>query len=437
MGLYGSALGSCVKFILIGISHKTASVEVREKLDFSKKIPENYFQDLKKCETLSSAAVLSTCNRVEVYATTHDPEAAEAQIKNYLLESTQRESIEHLFYSKQNDEAISHLFRVTASLDSLIVGEPQIAGQVKEAYYISTEQQFSNALFDKIFQKAFSASKKVRNETKIGEQAVSISYSAVELAKKIFGDLGKTQVMIVGAGEMAELCAKHLKNYRPHQIYFVNRTYDQSAKLSQEYQGIPIEFDRFKMNLMDIDVLLVSTGASHYIVDRQDIELAMQPRRRKPIFIIDISVPRNVDPTIESIEDVYLYNIDDLQGQVTSNLVQRKIEADKAEILIAEEVKKCLELVEKLKLAPTLKALQDKYSELLNKEFEKLSKKMNALAEQDLAEIKKSWDVFMKKVLNDPIVYLTKEASSKNLDKIADFNHIFCLSKDDMKDSES
>jgi len=419
-----------LKFVLLGFSHKTAPVEIREKLDFSKKEPKQYLDMLRKIDEVSSAIVLSTCNRVEIYATSSGDKPIEKKLEKYLEEfhGDIGQEAKAFLYKKKDREAVRHLFSVAASLDSLIVGEPQILGQVKGAYFDSMKEKFCDTYLDRIFQKTFSVAKKVRTETKIAEQAVSISFMAVELAKKIFGKLSEKTVMIVGAGEMAELCAKHLSSMNPKAIYFTNRTYEHSLRLSQEFKGIPMEWDQYKTHLAEADIVITSTGASDFLIDKEDMSDALAKRKKEPIFVIDISVPRNVDPAVNELENVYLYNIDDLQGMVDTNVNQRREEAVRAAGIVDIEVSKFFQNIEKLKASPVIQLIQEKYQGLMNAELAKLEKKLSHADEQDRKEIAKAFQSFLKKALNDPIVFASQKLPNKSLDVLEDFHAVFGLS---------
>lgn len=419
---------------LIGINHESAPVEVREKLDLSRQDPKVYLKTIKSHSNLSGVIVLSTCNRVEIYATAINFEESAHLVKKVLRDfcgdSLDQNILESCLYEKKDREAITHLFRVASSLDSLIIGEPQILGQVKSAYFLALEHKTTDVFLDKIFQKAFSIAKKIRTETKIGALAVSISYAAIELAKKIFENLHDVSAMVIGAGEMAELCALHLNQYSPKQLLFVNRTYSHSARLAQEYKGLPVEFDSFEKYLPDCDVVIVSTGASQYIVDKGHIEAALDLRKQRPMFIIDISVPRNVNPNVDTIEGVYLYNIDDLKNLVDDNVQQRKEEARRAEILIESETRRFTALIEKLRQSPIIRSLYIKYDQILMREYKKLDRRLHDLPDSDRLEIKKTFESLLKKLIHDPIFYASTRLSEKDVDRIDEFNRIFGIGVD-------
>ena len=414
-----------MNFFLLGFSHKTAPVEVREKLDFSKLEADEYLPDLQRASQAGSCAIVSTCNRVEIYATAKDgagdlPE----RLRGWLASRFGAQGSVAGFYQKEGRDALTHLFRVASSLDSMVVGEPQILGQVKDAYQEARRLGLSSPLFDRIFQKTFFVAKKARSETKIGEQAVSISYLAVELAKKIHGDLSKTSVLILGAGEMAELCARHLRTSRVGALHFSNRTYENSLVLAKEYQGVPIPFAEFAQKLAAMDIVIVSTGATDYLLGYEDLRRALDERRQNPMFVIDISVPRNVDPKADALENVYLYNIDDLQQLIETNLTQRKEAAAQAEALVLEEASKFFSMLDRLKLAPLIQVLQEKYDAILEKELSRVAKKFPDGASEDLSKAK---DAILKKILHHPIAYAHRRLSEADLDETDRFLEILGL----------
>ena len=322
-----------MNLVIIGLNHKSAPVEIREKLSFpAPSISEPLAELVGKYE-LNEAVILSTCNRVEVLAITDDMERGSWQIKRFLSDfhSIPLESLDEHLYEHLGIDGVRHLLRVSAGLDSMVMGEPQILGQVKSAYGHAVEYNTAGVIVNKLYHKVFQVSKRIRTETRIGESAVSISFAAVELARKIFGDLSGKSVMLLGAGEMAELAARHLLSNGIREILVANRTYKKAEEMVKCFGGRAIDFSTYREQIKDADIVIASTGARDYIIGPDEVKVAMKARKYRPMFFIDISVPRNIDPALNDIDNVYLYDVDDLQGVVASNLNERAQEAEEAE----------------------------------------------------------------------------------------------------------
>ncbi len=419
--------------VVLGVNHRTAPLEVRERLDFSKYPREDYLSKLAGQSSVRSGMVLSTCNRVEVYAMGNNAERLLTDADEFLriFHGLRKGEIESFLYSKSNMDAVRHLFRVAASLDSMIVGEPQILGQVKEAYFASSAASLVDPIFDRLLRKTFSVAKRVRNETNIAEQAVSISYAAVELATHIFGRLEGKKVMILGGGEMAELAARHFSKENVGKIYFANRTYESSVELAKEFNGIPIPIDQFSKDIFEVDILLVSTAAPHYMVHVGEVARALEMRKQEPMFFIDISVPRNVDPAINALENVYLYNIDDLQNVVANHKEARAQEAEKAEAIIELEIKRFYEAIERMKVGPMIESLQEKAETARQMELSRLSKRLKNVTAEEMAEIERATESLVRKILHDPIQFLKEDPNEMSqAERTVLFQSIFGLRKE-------
>ncbi|MCX5718865.1 MAG: glutamyl-tRNA reductase, partial [Nitrospirae bacterium] len=322
-----------MKVLVVGLNHKTADIEVREKVAFDgPKLGEGLLR-LRGLPEIEEAMILSTCNRVELYANVKDPVQASESIKTFLSEfhDVNRELLDKSLYIYDDINAVRHIFRVASSLDSMVIGEPQILGQVKDAFEMALEKKTTGILLNRLMKKTISTAKKVRTETRIAENAVSISFAAVELAKKIFTNLSGKVSMLLGAGEMAELAARHLISNGVKEVIVVNRTYERACELARDFNGRPVKFDGFLQEMVRTDIVICSTGASRYVLMKDQMQKMMKERKQRPVFIIDISVPRNIDPEINALDNVYLYDIDDLQGIVDTNMFERKKEAEKAE----------------------------------------------------------------------------------------------------------
>jgi len=333
-----------MKLLLTGVSHNTAPVEVRESLAFRAEDLPRALQDLRSRAGVNEALILSTCNRVEITVTTEDSIDPQTTVDLFLTDHkpVPADGIGPHVYRYEGREAIHHLFRVAASLDSMVVGEPQILGQLKVAYTAAKDAGAVCGWLDGLLTRAFGVAKRVRSETGIGQMAVSVSYAAVELARKIFGSLAGRTVMIVGAGKMSELAARHLRRSGASHVFVTNRTHDRAMEMARLFQGTPVEYDRFHATLPEVDILIASSAAPHYILNKEEMQRVIAARRNKPAYLIDLAVPRNIDPSVNDVANVFLYDIDDLQEVVNANLRERMKEAERAETLVSEEVERMM-----------------------------------------------------------------------------------------------
>jgi len=401
--------------IVVGLNHKTAAVEVREKLAFDGPKLEEGLKRLHGLPSVNEAVVVSTCNRVEMYANVKDRDRATEEIKDFISDfhSINRESLENALYIYNGTRAVRHIFSVAASLDSMVVGEPQILGQVKDAFEFALSKKTTGVVLNKLMKKAISVAKRVRTETKIAENAVSISYAAVELAKKIFTDLSRSSVMLLGAGEMAELAARHLVNNGVLEVVVANRTYERGLELAREFSGRAIPFDRFKEELLHIDIVICSTGAPEYVLYRSDMTKIMKERKNKSVFIIDISVPRNIDPETGKLDNVYLYDVDDLQGVVDANVSERKKEAEKAGLIIEDEVETFRKWQKSLDAVPAILALRGRAEEIKKQELEKLFNKLGDMGERERKAIEYMASAIVNKLIHPPTVALKDDVEDR------------------------
>ena len=405
-----------MKVLVLGVNHKTASVEIREKLAFNgPKLEEGIFA-LRKLPEVREAAVLSTCNRVELYTCVHNTPAAADSIKDFLssFHGMPRNEFEKSLFVHNDEEAVRHVFRVSSSLDSMVVGEPQILGQIKDAFDFALAKKTTGVLLNKLMKKAISTAKRVRTETKIAENAVSISFAAVELARKIFTELAGKSFMLLGAGEMAELAARHLMNNGVKDVMVVNRTYARGCELAQEFSGRAVKFEDFLQELVHADIIICSTGAPTYVLHKDQMHKVMKERKHRPVFIIDISVPRNIDPEINKLDNVYLYDVDDLQEVVDTNIHGRKVEAEKAETIIDEEVGKFLRWMSSLQSVPTIVALRQKAEEIRAEELEKLKSRLPGLDEEKLKAVEYMATAIINKLIHPPTVALKEDTEDRD-----------------------
>ena len=395
------------QIVSIGTSHHVAPIEFRERLAFSEAQLTESLQHLRESYQIHEAVILSTCNRVEVYAVANSVRTADAAAK-MLVEFLSRyhqigvESLKKWTYLHHNLETIQHLFRVTASLDSMVVGESQILGQVKTAFDTSREAGGAGTILNRLFTKAFSIGKRIRSETTIATGAVSISYAAVELAKKIFNTLEGKTVAILGAGEMSELTAKHLVANGVSNVIVANRTYERAVKVAEKFNSTPIAYDSDLGFLIDADIVISSTDAPDYLIKRQPLANIMRKRKHRYMFLIDIAVPRDIDPNVSKIDHAFLYNIDDLEAVVVSNLKDRQQEATHAEQIVAEEAKRFYDQLQIFQVNPTIKALHQQFREIADTELQACFYK-TTLSDQQEAAVASMTQAIVKKLLHHPM----------------------------------
>jgi glutamyl-tRNA reductase len=405
-----------MKVLVIGLNHKTANVETRERLAFNgPKLGEGIL-GLRGLEGVKEVALLSTCNRVEIYACVGDIGEAAEKIKDFIVtfHNIGRNEFEGSLYTLTGTDAVRHVLRVASSLDSMVLGEPQILGQLKDVFEFALGKKTTGILLNKLMKKAISTAKRVRTETKIAENAVSISFAAVELARKIFTDLSGKSFMLLGAGEMAELAARHLVNNGVKEVAVVNRTYERGCELASEFNGRAVRFEDFLHELAQMDIIICSTGAPTYILTREQMNRVMKERKHRPVFIIDISVPRNIDPEINKIENVYLYDVDDLQEVIDSNILERQKEAEKAQQIIDEEVEKFIKWMSSLDCVPTIVALRKKAEEIKNEEVEKFKARFSDLGEERLKAIEYLASSIVNKLIHPPTSALREDAEDRD-----------------------
>lgn len=393
--------------ILIGTNHKAAPVELREKLAFSNDETIAALQLLKNDPDIREALVFSTCNRTEIL---YVPESGDQvdKIIRFIADHKQisKDRFSSSLYIHKGDDAIRHLFRVASSLDSMVVGEPQILGQIKQAYRTAVKESASGVLLNRMMHKSFSIAKKVRRETGIGDNAVSISYAAIELAGKIFSDLSQKSVMLLGAGEMAELAVEHLISNKVKKIVVANRTFKNAVTLAQKFNGQAVSFEERVDSLQEVDIIISSTGATEYVMTKKQVKAAMKKRQHNTLFFIDIAVPRDIDPKINDVANAYVYDIDDLKNIVESNIEQRGKETVKAERFIEEAVVKFRQWLEGLAIVPTIKALNEKMADIVEVECQKTLSHLRHLSQKDVAAIRRMTQAIASRTIHDPILFL-------------------------------
>lgn len=352
--------------------------------------------------------LFSTCNRVEVLMAARDGEAAVAAAKDYLsrLKGLPVDEFEPSLYEYHREEAVRHMFSVAASLDSMVVGEPQILGQVKDAYHLTAAKKGTGPLLNRLMHRTFHVAKRVRSETGIGDSAVSISYAAIELARKIFGSLEGRKILLVGAGEMAELAVEHLIQHHAGDIFVANRTLSRGVELARHFNGRAIALAEIPETLTEVDIIISSTGSPTCVITREMVKPVIKRRKGRSLFFIDIAVPRDIDPAINRLSNVYVYDIDDLKEVIDGNLETRKAEAIKAERIVEEGVVAFSRWVEGLRTVPTIKAMRAKVASIAEGEVEKTLAGLSGLSEEERAAIRRMGQAIVTKVVHDPIRFV-------------------------------
>ncbi len=404
-----------MRIIVTGLNHRTAPVEVREKVAFEDAGLEIALGSLKSRPGLLEGMILSTCNRVEITVAADDDAETEESIEHFIAESrsVERTWVAPYLYRHDGSDAIRHLFRVASSLDSMIVGEPQILGQLKTAYARAKECGAASGFLDTVMSRAFNVAKRVRSETDIGQSAVSVSYAAVELAREIFGSLAGKRVLLVGAGKMAESAARHLRRAGVSEIVVTNRTRSRSESIASEFQGRVLEYDKFLSGLHDVDIVIASSAAPHYILTRDQMREVIGRRRNRPMFLIDIAVPRNIEPEVNKLDNVFLYDIDDLDRVVQTNIKGRIEVAVEAEDIIREEVERMVLRLKSREVTPTIVTLQEQLAALAQSEIERNRAKLGTLTPQQEEAIQLITRGIVNKVAHGPITELRKQAADE------------------------
>jgi glutamyl-tRNA reductase len=403
-----------MRLVLAGLNHRTAPVDVREKLAFR---PEEIPPALTAIQNLGvrEALILSTCNRVEILAALADEMPAAVLIQGLVWrrEGINPDGIRSYFYTYEQTEAIRHLFRVASSLDSMIVGEPQILGQLKQAAQLAREHGAIGSLLDPVLRAAFSTAKRVRSETEIGQSGVSIGYAAIELAREIFDSLNKKRVLIIGAGKMSENAARRLLQAGVGEILITNRTRQRAQELATAFRGEAIDYEAFPSRLHEADIVITSSAAPEYVLTRDMIRRAIELRKNEPMFLIDIAVPRNVDPEVNKIEHAFLYDIDDLQRLAQRNLEARRQVADRAENIVAEEVARLEAKLRERDIAPTIVSLQDQLEAIRREALARYRSRLGLLTPEQEEALEALTRSIVNKIAHGPISEIRRHASAK------------------------
>ena len=415
-----------MRYVTVGLNHETAPLGLREKLAFSPEMIARALRTFSEASYTEECLILSTCNRVEIYGASSHPHQASEEIKRFLSDfhGVSPDSLKEHLYSHVHHEAIRHGFRVAAGLNSMVLGETQILGQMREAYRLAGAVGATGPFLNRYLHRVFSVAKRIRRETEIGNFPVSVSYVAVTLAKKIFGSLEGRKALLVGAGKMGEIAAKHLRSQGSPQIWVTNRSLEKAQAIAEACGGQAIHFNDFFLTLPLVDVVITSTSADGYLIKPEQIHEAMRLRKNRPMFIIDIAVPRNVDPSINRIFNVYLYDLDDLKTVVQGHQKEREAAAVKAEALIEEETDSFLKTLDTLSMAPTMERLSKKFEKIRLKEMEKALSRLKELNAEQKKVLEAMTSSIVNKILHEPMLALKNEPASDGPDGTSRYSEI-------------
>ncbi|GAB6991424.1 glutamyl-tRNA reductase [Paenibacillus pini] len=424
--------------VVVGLNYRTAPVEVRERFTFAEKDLPEALSQLLLTKSVMEGTIVATCNRTEIYVVVDRLHMCGYFIRSFIeqwFDIPREEFTKHL-YIYEDEQAISHLFRVTCGLDSMVIGETQILGQVRQAFLQAQQEKATGTWFNMLFKQAVTLGKRAHSETSIGESAVSVSYAAVELGKRIFGMFTNKKVLILGAGKMSELTVKHLYANGAEEVIVANRTLSRAEELASKFNGTPCTMEQAIERLNEVDILISSTGAKEYVLSPEQVGHSMKKRQARPMFIIDIAVPRDIDPTIAELQNVFLYDIDDLEGIVESNLEMRRSEAAKIEVMIQEEMDTFYQWLKTLGVRPAIRALQDKSVAIHEETLSSLFNKLPELDEHQRKVIRRLTKSIVNQMMHDPIHRIKEMTGGQQGAEALDFfTKIFAL-EDEMNEPD-
>jgi glutamyl-tRNA reductase len=425
--------------LVVGINYKTAPVEIRERLTFNPNELGDAMRRLQSKKSILENVIISTCNRTEIYAVVDQLHTGRYYMKEFLsewFEMEQDEFVPYLFIYEQ-DGAINHLFNVACGLNSMVLGETQILGQVRTSFLLGQEEKTTGTVFNHLFKQAITLAKRAHSETDIGANAVSISYAAVELAKKIFGTLSSKHVLILGAGKMGELAIQNLHSNGVSKVTVINRTFEKAQNLANRFNGMAKTLQELQCALIEADILISSTGANDFVITKEMMAQVEKLRKGKPLFMVDIAVPRDLDPRLAELENVFLYDIDDLEGIVEANMKERKKEAEKIKIIIESEIVEFKQWLTTLGVVPVISALRDKALLIQEETMVSIERKLPNLTDREKKILNKHTKSIINQLLKDPILQAKELASGKDADKALDlFVKIFNI-EENVKAQES
>lgn len=420
------------------LNYRRTPVELREKFSLPEESLPAALKVLKKTKSILECVLLSTCNRTEVFAVVDQLHRGKDFIVRFLEDwfGVDRDQFIYCLEFKENDEALYHLFRLASGLESMVIGETQILGQVKQAFFTAQKEGTTGIIFNTLFKQVITMAKRAHAQTKIGQHAVSVSYAAVELSRKIHGDLKGKKAVIIGAGKMGELTVTHLKDHGVEEIAVVNRTLEKAEEVAKRFSGQAYPMEKLAEVLREADIVVSSTGARGYVLTRNEVEEVMKKRGDKPLFMIDIAVPRDLEPSIGQLDHVFLYDIDDLNGIVEANLKEREREAQEVEAMIEDEVVQFTEWVNTLGVVPLITALQEKALAIQQEAMRKIENKLPDLTEDERRLIRKYTKSIVNQMLHDPIVRIKEMAAQRgSKEALQFFTHLFAL-EDRLKEQE-
>ncbi|WP_223591115.1 glutamyl-tRNA reductase [Neobacillus bataviensis] len=414
--------------LVVGLNYKTAPVEIRERLTFSETDLVDAIKKLNTKKSILENIILSTCNRTEIYAVVDQLHTGRYYIKEFLSEWFGMEQAEFspFLFINEDDGAVDHLFNVTCGLNSMVLGETQILGQVRTSFMLAQAEETTGSVFNHLFKQAVTLAKRAHSETEIGANAVSVSYAAVELAKKIFGSLANKHVLIFGAGKMGELAAQNLHGNGVKKVTVINRTFDKAKVLAGRFSGEARTISELEKSLIEADILISSTGAKDFVITKAMMAKVEKMRKGKPLFMVDIAVPRDLDPAIAELENVFLYDIDDLEGIVEANLQERKKAAEKIMLMIEKEIVDFKQWLGMLGVVPVISALREKALAIQAETMESLERKLPNLSDRDIKVLNKHTKSIINQMLKDPILQAKELAAKPNAEQAMDlFMKIF------------
>jgi glutamyl-tRNA reductase len=404
------------RIAVTGLNHTTAPVAVREKLAIGPERLPAALAALQSQNGVIEGLILSTCNRVEVVVTAQADADARTLLQGFLCEQAGVDGswLQQYLYHHEGAEAMRHLFRVASSLDSMVVGEPQILGQLKQAFEAAKVQGTLEGYLETVLSRAFNVAKRVRTETDIGSSPVSVAYTAVQLARDIFGSLENKTVMLVGAGKMSELAARHLQRAGISHIYVTNRTESRAREMAELFKGRVVPYDRFIATLPEVDIVITSSGAPDYIIRRDDMKRVIDSRRNRPVFLIDIAVPRNIEPRVNQLDNIFVYDMDDLQQVVEQNRRGRMVEAEQADAIVSEELERLEQWLRTRQVVPTIVSLQEQLETLRTNEIERMRGRLGTLTAQQEEALDALTRGLVNKIAHGPITELRRQAQAPN-----------------------
>jgi glutamyl-tRNA reductase len=420
-----------VHILTVGLNHRTAPVEIRETFTFASDRLTRALAVLKETKSVMECVIVGTCNRTEIYAVVDRKYKSGHFVRGFLEQwfGVPKQQFEPYLYFHEDNKAVEHLFRVACGLDSMIIGETQILGQVRDAFLLAQREKTTGALFNTLFKQGITLAKRAHAETSIGENPVSVSYAAVELGKQIFGSFGDKNVLIIGAGKMSELTAKHLQSAGVKQMTVINRTYERALQMAGKFGGQACEISGMSNALLEADIVISSSGSQEYVLLKDQVKAVLQERKRgRPLFMVDIAVPRNLDPAISELPNVFLYDIDDLEAMVEANLAERRKEAEKLDGIIAQEVVQFEQWLKMLGVTPVIRALQEKSNRIYEETMESMMKKLPDLDERQQKVIRKLAKSIVNQMMRDPILRVKDMAGGRQGDEALEmFTELFAL----------